>query len=120
MVDKQRKRLHLLVSIGAYASGLVVLGAVDIGTVIEGTVSSSHWSASSLVLKVPVKAGEGSMLLTFVLEKEGTLFHSELFEIPESRETRVNKTSMAWPSPSNQVITCNERLVRSEDSSSSS
>ena len=33
-------------------------------------------------LKVPVEAGEGSMLLALVLQEERALVHSELFQVP--------------------------------------
>jgi hypothetical protein len=34
-----------------------------------------------LVLKVPVETGERPVLLALVLQEQGTLFHSELFQV---------------------------------------
>jgi hypothetical protein len=69
-----------LVSVGANARGFVVFGTIDISTVIESPISlSSNWTSTSLVLKMPMKTGKGSMLLTLVLQKKRTLVHTKLF-----------------------------------------
>lgn len=74
-----------LIPIGADASGLVVLGAIIVGTVVEGAVSLSHRSASPLVHKVPVEAREGSVLRAFALYEEGTLLDAEFFQVSGMR-----------------------------------
>ena len=83
--------MDLLISIRAEARGLVVLGTIDIGAVVEGSIPSSDWPAPSLVLKMPVETGERPVLLAFVLEKQGTLFHSERLEIPEKEMWNIRE-----------------------------
>ena len=61
---------------------LVVLLAVDVCGVVEGLVSPAHGAPPLLVLEVPVEAGEGSVLLTLVLQEQGALLHSELLQVP--------------------------------------
>ena len=78
--------MHLLVSVGAQSGGFVVFGAVGIRAVVEGAVPASEGPATALVLEVPVEAGEGTVLLAFVLQKQGALVHTELFEISEKEE----------------------------------
>lgn len=56
-----------LVSVVAEAGRLVVLGAVVVGAVVEGSVPLAHRSSPSLVVEVPVEAGEGAMLGALVL-----------------------------------------------------
>ena len=71
-----------LISVGAYASVLIIQSTVDVRTVVEGTVSSLDRSSSALVHKVPVEARERSVLVALVLKKGFTLLHSKLLEIP--------------------------------------
>ena len=75
----------LLVSVWANSRRFIIFGTIDISTVIESTVSSSNWSATSLILKMPMKTGKRSMLLTLMLQKQWTLVHTKLFEIPENQ-----------------------------------
>jgi len=74
-------KIGALVSFTAKARGFVIFGTIDISTVIESTITPSNWSTASLVLKMPMKTGERSMLLTLMLQKERTLIHTKLFEI---------------------------------------
>ena len=48
-------------------------------------IATTHWSSSFLVLEVPVEAGERSVLLALVLEKQWALFNSELLQVPAIR-----------------------------------
>ena len=80
-----KNKIDLLVSFTAKARGFVIFGTIDISTVIESTIAPSNWSTASLVLKMPMKTGERSMLLTLMLQKERTLIHTKLFEIPEKQ-----------------------------------
>ena len=75
------KKKYSLVSVGADASGLVILLAVDVGTVVESAVAPAHWPPALLVLEVPVEAGEGPVLLALVLKKQGALVHAKLLQI---------------------------------------
>ena len=81
----KKNKIDLLVSFTAKARGFVVFGTIDISTVIESTITPSNWSTASLVLKMPMKTGERSMLLTLMLQKKRTLIHTKLFEIPEKQ-----------------------------------
>ena len=77
---------YLLVSVLTEPGGLVVLGAVDVGAVVEGSIPSTDRTSPALVLEVPVEAGEGSVLLALVLKKEGTLFNSKFFQVSEKEK----------------------------------
>ena len=77
---------YSLVSIGAEASGLVVFLAVDVCGVVELLVTPQQRTSPLLILKMPIEAGERPVLLTLVLQKQGTLFHSKLLQVPETRE----------------------------------
>lgn len=72
---------NLLVSIGTDAGGLVVLGAVHVGTVIESAVSPPDGSSPPLVEEMPVEARKGSMLRALVLKEERALLCPELLQI---------------------------------------
>lgn len=80
---------YLLISVLTEPGGLVVLGAVDVGAVVEGAIPSTDGTSSSLVLEMPVEAGEGSVLLALVLKKEGTLFDSKFFQVSEKEKRRL-------------------------------
>lgn len=71
-----------LVALWAEACSLVVLGAVDIWTVVEGAVPTADGAAAPLVHKVPVEAGVGPMLCAFVLHEEWALLCAELLQVP--------------------------------------
>lgn len=75
--------MHSLISIWTGARPLVVFGAVDVRAVVEGPVPSADGSAAPLVQEVPVETGEGSVLSTFVLDEQGALLRSELFQVSE-------------------------------------
>ncbi len=78
-----RNEENLLVSFRTHARCLIKLGAINIRTIAEGSISFSHRPSSSLVQKVPVKTCEGPMLLTLVLQKQRTLLRSKFLQIPE-------------------------------------
>lgn len=69
---------YLLISIGANACSLVVLRAVHVRAVVKGSVSPSNGSPTSLVEKMPMKAGKGSVLSALVLEEQRALLCPEL------------------------------------------
>lgn len=86
---KKKERENLLVSVGADASRLVVLGAIIVGAVVEGAVPLSHRSAPPLVHEVPVEARERSVLRAFALYEEGTLVDAELLQVSGMRIHRA-------------------------------
>lgn len=85
-----------LVSIWAYAGGLVVFGAIIIGAIVEGAVPLSHRSAPPLVHKVPVEARERSVLCAFALYKEGTLFDAKFLQVSGMRIHRATHYFVAY------------------------
>lgn len=62
-----------------------ILGAVDVGAVVEGAVPTADGPAASLVHEMPVEAGVGPMLSTFVLHKERALLSAEFLQVPAGR-----------------------------------
>lgn len=74
--------LYSLISFGADARGLVILGAVDVGAVVEGAVAAADGPAPALVDKVPVEAGVGPVLGALVLHEERALLRAELLQVP--------------------------------------
>lgn len=81
---------YLLISVRTYSSRLVIFGTVDIWAVGKRPVSLLYRPPSSLVEKMPVKASERPVLLTFVLKKELALLGPKLFQIPVGeRITRI-------------------------------
>ena len=72
----------LLIAIFADAGCFVVFCTVIIWTVIESAVLLSDWPSSTLVLKVPVKAGKRLVLGTLMLNEQWTLLYAKLFQIP--------------------------------------
>lgn len=72
---------NLLVSIGADACGLVVLGAVHVGAVVEGAVPPPYGSPPALVEKMPIKARKGSVLRALVLKEQRALLCPELLQV---------------------------------------
>lgn len=79
---------HSLVALRAEPRGLVVLGAVDVGAVVEGAVAAAHGAAAALVHEVPVEAGVGPVLRAFVLHEERALLGAEFLQVPASRGAR--------------------------------
>ena len=73
----------LLIVIWTNSSCFIIYRTVDIWIIIKGTITSLHGPSPSLVHKVPVKACEWPMLVTFVLEKGFTLLNSKFFKVPE-------------------------------------
>ena len=59
--------IYLLVSIWTKSCCFIIFLTVNVCGVVKGLIATSDWSSSLLVLKVPVEAGEWSVLLTFVL-----------------------------------------------------
>lgn len=70
-----------LVTLWAEACSLVVLGAVDVWTVVKGAVPTADGAAAPLVHKVPVEAGVGPVLSAFVLHEEWALLCAELLQV---------------------------------------
>lgn len=70
-----------LVALRAEACSLVVLGTVDVRTVVEGAVPTANGPAAPLVHKVPVEAGVGPVLRAFVLHKQRALLCTELLQV---------------------------------------
>ncbi|CAO2646120.1 hypothetical protein LEMLEM_LOCUS27762, partial [Lemmus lemmus] len=68
------------VALWAEACGLVVLGAVDIWTIVKGAVPTADGTAAPLVHEVPVETGVGPVLCAFVLHEEWTLLCTELLQ----------------------------------------
>ena len=69
---------HLLVSIGTYSSSFIKFVTVDVRVIIKCSVLAFNGPTPFLVLEMPVKTCEGTVLLTFVLKKLRTLLNSEL------------------------------------------
>lgn len=84
-----------LVSIGAYACGLIVDSTIHIGAVVESPIPPFHWPPSPLVHKVPMEAREGSVLVAFVLKERLALLHPKLLQIPGSDNDRDHFTLLA-------------------------
>lgn len=80
-------KADLLVSIRAEACGLVVFGAVDVGAVVESSVSSSDGSPPTLVEKMPIEASKGSVLRALVLEEQRALLCSELLQVSKTTKS---------------------------------
>merc|ERR1719244_2328785 len=55
---------------------LIIFLTVDVSRVVECVVPSFVWSPP-LILEMPVEAGERSVLLTLVLEKQGALVNTK-------------------------------------------
>lgn len=77
-----KENLYLLITIWANTSGFIILGTINIWTVIETTVTFFYWSTSALVEKMPMEASERAVLCALVLHKKGTLLSTKLFQIP--------------------------------------
>lgn len=71
-----------LVPIRAYPCVFIVECTVDVGTVVECSISLLHGSSPPLVHEVPVETGERSVLVALVLKKGLTLLHTELLQVP--------------------------------------
>lgn len=108
-----------LVSIRAEACGLVVLGAVDVGAVVEGSVSSSDGSPPTLVEEMPIEAREGSVLRALVLEEQRALLCPELLQVSKTtKKPKKNPAKIAFselgnkPKASgNNINTLSSRVV---------
>lgn len=87
-----------LVALWTEACCLVVLGTVDVRTIVEGAVTTANGPATPLVHEVPVEAGVGSMLRTFVLYKEWALLRTELLQVPVERDCVEQAGSRGLPS----------------------
>lgn len=74
--------LYSLISFGADSRGLVILGAVDVGAVVEGAVAAADGPAPALVDKVPVEAGVGPVLSALVLHEQRALLRAEFLQVP--------------------------------------
>merc|ERR1719244_1113078 len=56
---------------------LIIFLTVDVSRVVECVVPSFVWSPPLLILEMPVEAGERSVLLALVLEKQGALVNTK-------------------------------------------
>lgn len=92
------KKRHLLVSIGAYACGLIIDSTVYIWTIVEGAIPPFHWPSPPLVHEMPMEARKGSVLVAFVLKEGLALLHPELLQIPGLNNDRDHFTSTLQPS----------------------
>ena len=72
----------LLVPIRTYSRCFIVEGAIGVRAVVESSIPAFDWTPSTLVHEVPVKAGERSVLVTFVLQKSSTLLDPEFLQVP--------------------------------------
>ena len=87
-----------LVSVGTDSCVLIVQCAVDVRTVVEGSVSSFDRPSTPLVHEVPVETGERPVLVALVLQECLTLLHSELLQVPGRREERCLGPAMSCSS----------------------
>lgn len=83
---KGRQPADSLVSIRTEACGLVVLGAVDVGAVVESSVSPPDGSPPTLVEEMPVEARKRSVLRALVLQEQRALLCPELLQVPETTQ----------------------------------
>lgn len=81
---------YLLIAIRADSRRVIIFCTIIVRTVIEGAVTLSDRASSSLVLKMPIKTDEGTMLVAFMLQKRLTLFDTELFQI-SAQETEADR-----------------------------
>ena len=81
---------HLLVSIGTYSSSFIKFVTVDVRVIIKCSVLAFNGPTPFLVLEMPVKTCEGTVLLTFVLKKLRTLLDSELLQISVNKAKKVS------------------------------
>ena len=72
---------YLLISIGADPCCFIKFSAINIWIVTECSIAFSNRSSPSLVLKMPMKTREGSVLCAFVLQEEWTLLCPKLLQI---------------------------------------
>ena len=79
------KKVYLLVAIWTDTGCFIISFTIIIRTVVEGSVSAPDRPAPLLILEVPVEAGEGSVLLAFMLQKQGALLHTKLLQIPATK-----------------------------------
>lgn len=82
---------HSLVALRAEARGLVILGAVDVGAVVERAVPAADGPAAPLVHEVPVEAGVGPVLCAFVLHEERALLRAEFLQVPAGTAPGVGR-----------------------------
>lgn len=96
MLGKMKKNVslsqlyYLLIAIRADSRRVIIFCTIIVRTVIEGAVTLSDRASSSLVLKMPIKTDEGTMLVAFMLQKRLTLFDAELFQI-SAQETEADR-----------------------------
>lgn len=72
---------YSLISVWTNPCGLIVLGAIVVRAVIKSSIPLSDRPPSPLVHKMPIEAGEWSMLGTFSLYKQWALLYSKLLQI---------------------------------------
>ena len=65
----------------ADSCSFIIFFTVNIRRVVELPVPPEQGPPPLLVLEVPVKTCEGSVLLTLVLQEQGALLHSELLQV---------------------------------------
>ncbi len=79
------------IAVDTQAGVLVVLLAVHVGRVREGAVCAARGTATTLIRKVPVEAGERAMLGALVLAEGRTRIHAELVQVSEWGFERVGR-----------------------------
>lgn len=68
---------YLLIALRTNSSCFIVFSAIIISTVIKCSIAFADRPPTTLILKMPIKANEGAMLVAFVLQKRLTLLHAE-------------------------------------------
>jgi len=73
--------IYTIVTVRTYACLLIVFITINVRIVVECAVALAQWSASPLILEMPIKTSVWSVLCTFVLQKQGALFNTKALEI---------------------------------------
>lgn len=92
---KRRQTADSLVSIRTEARGLVVLGAVDVGAVVESPVPPSDGSPPTLVEEMPIEARKRSVLRALVLQEQRALLCPELLQVPETTKKKKKPLTLS-------------------------
>lgn len=80
--------MFLLVSIRTFAFRLIIFCTIIVSRIVKGSISSTNWSPSSLVVEMPIEAYERFVLITFMLQKRSALLDSKLLQI--SKKFRIS------------------------------
>jgi len=68
---------YSLIAFGTDSSSLIIFGAIIISTVIKCSITFTYRPPTTLILKMPIEANEGAMLVAFVLQERLALLHAE-------------------------------------------